>query len=83
LKDKEKEIKIRSACDKTIDAKVQERVDSISKILEGVKYKTESDRAEAIASFSQSSMTTEEIERVMAPGKPGYLAGQVYKKGVY
>ena len=63
--------------------KEDSRVDCISHILEGVKYKTESDKAQALISFAKSTMTIEEIERIMAPGKLDYLAGQVYKKGVF
>ena len=77
---KDKKEKLKEACE------VEERrlrVDSISHILEGVKYKTESDRAVAILGFAKSTMTIEEIAVAMAPGKPDYLAAQVYKKGVY
>ena len=59
------------------------RVGKIAKILEAVKYKTETDRLEAVLSFSRSSLTEGEIEHIMSPGKPDYLEGQIYKKGLY
>jgi hypothetical protein len=57
-------------------------VEKISKILEAVKYPTETARLEAVLSFSRSTISESEIERIMAPGKPDYLAGQIYRKGI-
>ena len=84
---KVKEKKLKQGCsecgaeDKTkevVDKAMQERrsrIDSITHVLEGVKYKSESEKAEAILSFAKSSLSTEEIEQIMSPGKPDYLSG--------
>ena len=80
MKEQTKEDKIKETCE--VEER-RSRVDSISHILEGIKYKTESDRAAAILGFAKSTMTIEEIAVAMAPGKPDYLAAQVYRKGVF
>ena len=74
--------KIKDACDNEV-ANRKARVEKIAKILEAIKYPTETDRLQAVLGFSRSSLTESEIEQIMAPGKPDYLAGQVYKKGVF
>ena len=61
----------------------RERVEKVAKILEGVHYKTESDKAEAIMSFSKANLSYDEIEQLVRPLHPDYMTGQVYKKGVF
>jgi hypothetical protein len=85
MKEQNKE-QIKSACDQqqSVDAngkvsdhkdeEVQERrerVLKVAKVLEGIKYKTETEKANAIVSFAKSPLTIEEIAQIMAPGKPG------------
>jgi hypothetical protein len=72
--------KLKSSCE---ESNRRARVEKIAKILEAVKYKTETDRLQAVLSFSRSKLTEGEIEDIMSPGKPDYLAGQEYRKGVY
>lgn len=77
---KNKKEKLKGACEEN-DRK--ERVERVSQILEAVKYKTEADRAAAILSFSKAKLNYEEIEQLIKPLRPDYLAGQEYRKGVY
>jgi hypothetical protein len=85
LKVKEKAIKIKEACewkDKEVEERRQ-RVEKIMDILSDIRYANTEARDAAVLFFSKSAMTTEEIERIMVPGKPDYLAAQIYKKGVF
>ena len=43
-------------------------------------YKTESEKAEAILSFSKCTLSIPEIEQLVIPMRADYLVGQVYKK---
>ena len=72
--------KLKSACE---ESERRARVEHVAKILEAVHYKTESDKAEAIISFTKANLSLEEIETLVKPLKPDYLAGQEYRKGVY
>ena len=72
---------LKSACEQE-DAR-KERVERVSQILEGVHYKTESEKAEAIISFSKANLNYEEIEQLVKRLRPDYMTGQVYKKGVF
>jgi hypothetical protein len=72
--------KLKSACEES-DRK--ERVERVSKILEAVKYPTETDRAAAILSFSKANLSLEQIETLVKPLRPDYLEGQIYKRGLY
>ena len=72
--------KLKSACE---ESERRERVEKVAKILEGVHYKTESDKAQAIMSFSRANLNYEEIEQLVKRLRPDYLAGQEFRKGVY
>jgi hypothetical protein len=72
--------KVKEACE---ESDRRARVEKIAKILEAVKYKTETDRLEAVLSFSRSKLTEGEIAHIMAPGKEDYNTGQVDKKRVF
>lgn len=72
--------KLKSSC---AESERKQRVESVSKILEGVKYKTPEEKEWAILSFAKSSLSEEQIERVVAPGKPNYMTDQLTKRGLY
>ncbi len=71
--------KLKSACE---ESDMKERIEKVAKILEGV-YKTESDKVDAIVSFTKANLSLEEIEQLVKPLRVDYLADQVYKKGVF
>ena len=48
-----------------------------------MKYPTETDRLEATLSFARSTLNEQEIEQLVKPLRPDYLAGQEFRKGVY
>ena len=73
---------VKDACDSEI-ANRKARVEKIAKILEAVKYKTETDRLEAVLSFSRSTLSESEIAHIMAPGKEDYNTQQIDKKGMF
>ena len=72
--------KVKNACE---DSERRERVEKISNILEGVRYNTESEKAEAILSFSKANLNYDEIEQLVKPLRPDYMVGQEYRKGVF
>ena len=53
--------KLKNACEET-DRKA--RVQKVAKILESVKYPTETDRLEATLSFARSTLNEQEIEQL-------------------
>ena len=77
---KSKKEKLKSACEES-DRK--ERVEKVASILEGVHYKTETDKAEAIISFSKANLTYDEIENLIKPLRSDYLEVQMSKRGLY
>ena len=82
----EKEVKLKKACSEWSDkpeSERRERVNKVASILEGVKYKTESDKAGAIISFSKSKLSTEEIEFIANTMKPEYRSNAARSVGVY
>ena len=72
--------KVKSGCEES-DRKA--RVEKVAAILKDLKYKTESDRLQAVLSFSRSSLSEAEIDMLCKPLRPDYLEGQIYKKGLY
>jgi hypothetical protein len=72
--------KSKSACE---ESELRERTEKVAKILEAVRYPTESSRLEAIISFSNANLNLEEIEQLVKPLRPDYLVGQEFRKGVY
>lgn len=80
LKKQIKEELVKSACE---ESDKRARVEKVAKILEAVKYKSETDKAEAILSFSRSSLTEAEIETLVKPLRPDYLTDQLTKRGLY
>lgn len=74
---------LKEACAKE-EAEIRERVEKVAAILEAndIHYKTETAKAEAIISFAKANLSYEEIEQLVKPLSPDYLAGQIYKKGI-
>ena len=72
--------KLKNACE---EAERRERVEKVASILEGVHYKTETEKAEAIMSFSKANLSYEEIEQLVRPLRPDYMTGQISRRGMY
>lgn len=77
MNDKNK--KVKSGCE---ESDRRERVEKVTELLSAVYYKTPEDKDAAILSFTKANLTLGEIEKLIIPLKPDYLAGQVYRKGV-
>ena len=82
---KVKEKSIKEACEdkeKEVEERRQ-RVDKVASILEGVKYKTQAERGEAILSFVKSKLSEEEIEFLANTMKPDYRSNHARSAGVF
>jgi uncharacterized protein YeeX (DUF496 family) len=69
-----KENKVKQACpdeDKAVQER-RERIEKVAQLLSGVHYKTETEKAEAIISFSKSKMELSEIEFIANTLRPDY-----------
>lgn len=77
---KSKEKLLKSGCEES-DRKA--RVEKIAHILEAVRYPTSTDRVEAVISLSKSTLSEEEIEKVIKPLRSDYTEGQIYKRGTF
>jgi hypothetical protein len=89
LKVKEKAIKtnIKEGCsecskDKEVEERRQ-RVDKVASLLKDIPYETQKHREDAILSFVKANLSTEEIEHIVAPGRPGYRTEWNKTRGVY
>ena len=74
---KVKEEKVKEACEST---EMKERIEHVAKILGGVHYKSESDRTDAIVSFSKSKLSEQEIEFIASTLRPGYRTDPVDRR---
>jgi uncharacterized protein (DUF1697 family) len=81
LKEKEK---VKEACPDE-DKAILERASKVAAILEAnnVKYKTETEKAEAILSFTKSNLSEEEIAFLARTLSPDYKINSTKSVGVF
>ena len=84
---KEKKLKLKEACpeeDKAIQER-RERVDKVASILEaaGLHWKTETEKAETILSFSKATLDYDEIKFLASTMSPDYRTNSARSVGVY
>ena len=69
--------KVKEACAST---EMKERIEKVAKILEGVHYKTESDKLDAVVSFVKSTLSEAEIEQIANTLRPSYRTDSVDRR---
>ena len=61
----------------------RERVEQVMELLEDVHYKTESEKDDAILSFTKANLTIDEIVKLVRPLRADYLSNNEREVGVF